>query len=378
MSSLPKPIRKLLEASEDKLLAPFAAKSGQSFGRRYPEKEHDFRTAFQRDRDRIVHSTAFRRLEYKTQVFVNHEGDHYRTRLTHTLEAAQIGRTVARCLGLNEDLTETIILAHDLGHGPFGHAGEDALRDLMVQHGGFEHNQQSLRIVEVLEDSYQEFPGLNLTLETRIGMQKHSDKKVKGYHVESRIADLSDEIAYDCHDLDDGLRSGLLKPDELEDVRLWKSAMDYISRKYPRIKETQRNRLGVRLVTNRLVSDMIAQTQKNIARYKINSLKDLFRVASPIAGFSSEVRKDKIELQDYLSIHLYQNQRVIRMTNKGKRFLREIFKVYKDCPEQLPAQVQERGKKDGIYRAICDYISGMTDRFALEEYKRLFEPFERV
>jgi len=371
-------IRKLLEENENKFLAPYAAKSGSSLGRKYSEKEHDSRTAFQRDRDRIVHSTAFRRLEYKTQVFVNHEGDHYRTRLTHTLEAAQIGRTVARCLNLNEDLTETIILAHDLGHGPFGHAGEDALRDLMTGHGGFEHNQQSLRIVEVLEDSYQDFPGLNLTLEVRIGMQKHLSKKLKGYHLESSIADLSDEIAYDCHDLDDGLRSGLLKVEDLREVKLWKDSLNYVVRKYPRIKDTQRNRLIVRLLTNRLVSDLITETQNNLESYKIKSLKDLFNVKGSAAGFSHQIHKEKIQLEKFLKIHLYQNYRVIRMTSKGKRILREVFKVYEDCPEQLPPQVQERGKKDGIYRAICDYISGMTDRFALEEYKRLFEPFERV
>ncbi len=371
-------IRKHLEEQENKLLAPYAAKSGTSQGRKYPEKEHDFRTAFQRDRDRIIHSTAFRRLEYKTQVFVNHEGDHYRTRLTHTLEAAQIGRTVARCLSLNEDLTETIILAHDLGHGPFGHAGEDALRDLMEHHGGFEHNEQSLRIVEVLEESYQEFPGLNLTVETRVGMQKHLNEKIEGYHLESRLADLSDEIAYDCHDLDDGLRSGLLKPEDLNQVALWRGALEYISGKYPRIKETQRNRLVVRLITNRMVSDLMAETQKNIKKFKVKTLKDVFRVSHPLASFSDEIKKVKNEMQDFLKIHLYHHYRVIRMTNKGKRFLRDIFKVYEECPEQLPPQVQHRGKKEGIYRAICDYIAGMTDRFALEEYKKLFEPFERV
>ncbi len=371
-------IRKSLEQKEDKFLAPYVAKSSRSLGRKYPEKEHDFRTAFQRDRDRIVHSTSFRRLEYKTQVFVNHEGDHYRTRLTHTLEGAQIGRTVARCLALNEDLTETIVLAHDLGHGPFGHAGGEALHELMIDHGGFEHNDQSLRIVEFLEESYQEFPGLNLTLEVRVGIQKHLNEKVKGFHLESRVADLADEIAYDCHDLDDGLRSGLLKPSDLNRVSLWKDALSYISKKYPRIKDSKRNRLVARLLTNRMVSDLISETQKNLIRFKIKTLNDIFRVSEPIVVFSQELSNKKNELQDFLKKNLYQHYRVVRMTNKGKRLLKEMFEVYADCPQQLPPQVQERAKKDGIHRAICDYISGMTDRFALEEYNKLFQPFQRV
>ncbi|MBI4398473.1 MAG: deoxyguanosinetriphosphate triphosphohydrolase [Candidatus Omnitrophica bacterium] len=371
-------VRVRLEELENKSLAPYAAKSGQSLGRKYPEKEHDFRTAFQRDRDRIVHCTAFRRLEYKTQVFVNHEGDHYRTRLTHTLEAAQIGRTIARCLGLNEDLSETIILAHDLGHGPFGHAGEDALGDLMESHGGFEHNEQSLRIVEVLEDSYQEFPGLNLTLETRVGMQKHLKEKVEGYHLESRIADLCDEIAYDCHDLDDGLRSGLLKPAELAQTDFWNETSDYILGKYSNIRDAQLNRLAVRLITNRMVSDLMSETRLNLKKYKIQTADDFFNTPHPVASFSPKIQKRKEELEEFLKHYLYQHPRVIRMTHKGKRFLREIFRVYEECPAQLPSHVQARGKQEGIHRAICDYIAGMTDRFALEEYKKLFEPFERV
>lgn len=370
--------RKLLEENEEKFLAPFAAKSGKSLGRKYPEKEHDFRTAFQRDRDRIIHSTAFRRLEYKTQVFVNHEGDHYRTRLTHTLEAAQIARTVARSLMLNEDLTEAITLAHDLGHGPFGHAGEDALRELMAKHGGFEHNQQSLRIVEVLEDSYSDFPGLNLTEEVRMGMQKHLKVEKGLFHMEGKVADLSDEIAYDCHDLDDGLRSGLLRTEDLKQVGLWKKLLRYTLEKYPKIKDAQRNRLIIRLLANRMVSDLLNETTQNIKRLRIKTVDDLKRVRKPVMSFSASFIKEKNELEDFLKKHLYQHHRVIRMTQKGQRLLKEIFRVYEDCPEQLPPQVQERGKKDSIYRAICDYISGMTDRYALEEHRKLFEPFERV
>jgi len=259
---------------EDSYLAPFAVRSSQSKGRQYSEKEHDLRTPFQRDRDRIVHSTAFRRLEYKTQVFVNHEGDHYRTRLTHTLETCQIARSMGRALALNEDLVETIALAHDLGHGPFGHAGEWALSDLMSEHGGFEHNVHCLRIVEKLESSYLQFPGLNLTFETREGLKKHPENFYKNRSqrfrtLEADIVDLADEIAYNSHDLDDGLRSELIHECDLKDIKLWRDAWNYSQRKYPDQSSQKKIRLAIRLIINRLVSDVVETTLSRLRKIKI-------------------------------------------------------------------------------------------------------------
>ncbi len=368
-------VRSYLEEKENQSLAPYAMRSSESQGRQFKEPEHDLRTVFQRDRDRVIHSSAFRRLEYKTQVFVNHEGDHYRTRLTHTLEVSQIAKTLSRALRLNEDLTEAIALAHDLGHGPFGHAGEDALYELMRDHGGFEHNKQSLRVVEVLEDSYPDFHGLNLTYEVRLGLQKHEDEC---YFLEANLSDLCDEIAYDCHDLDDGLRSGLILPGQCENVSIWNESLKETFKIYPDISQSHRNRLVIRMLMNRMVGDLLEQTQKNIENFKIKSLEDLKKVSEPVAAFSKGFNVLKNELQDFLKKDLYQHYRVVRMTNKGKRLLAEIFRVYEECPGQLPDFVRRRSENEGLHRAICDYLSGMTDRFALEEYSKLFQPFERV
>ena len=366
------------------MLAGYALKSASSQGRRYPEKEHEIRSAFQRDRDRIVHSTAFRRLEYKTQVFVNHEGDHYRTRLTHTLETSQIARTMARALGLNEDLVEAVSLAHDLGHGPFGHAGEWALGALMKDHGGFEHNVQTLRIVEVLEDSYADFPGLNLTFETREALKKHperfyADRAKRFRSLEGELVDVADEIAYNNHDLDDGLRSELISEEQVEGLELWRDASRYIRRKYPKLAGTKKKRLTIRLIINTLVMDLIKTTEKRIRSLGIETLEDLQKTQQPLVGLSPAGKRRIVEVKRFLNQNLYQHYRVVRMTDKAQRFLKALFEVYLEKPAQLPPEVLRRAKNEGgIQRAICDYLAGMTDRFALDEYKRFFEPYERV
>lgn len=374
------PKESLIQESD---LASYAIKAGESQGRQWPEKEHAIRTAFQRDRDRIIHSTAFRRLQYKTQVFVNHEGDHYRTRLTHTLETCQIARTMGRALWLNEDLIEAISLAHDLGHGPFGHAGEWALEALMAGHGGFEHNAQCLRIVEKLEDSYQEFPGLNLTFEVRQGLNKHPEKlpgkkKIRFRSVEAEIVDQADEIAYNCHDLDDGLSAQMISEKDLEAVALWREALIYVQKKYKKIGDNVRKRTAIRLIINRLVMDMIASTQRHLKSLKIERVSDLQKVKGQLVISSPSVVKKKEELRRFLHANLYQHYRVVRMTDKGQRFIRSLFETYLRKPGQLPPAVRGRAKEDGLHRAICDYIAGMTDRYVQDEYRRLFEPFERV
>lgn len=364
-------------------LASYAIRSCDSRGRVWPEKEHEIRSPFQRDRDRIIHCTAFRRLQYKTQVFVNHEGDHYRTRLTHTLETCQIARTIGRTLSLNEDLIEAIALAHDLGHGPFGHAGEWALAELMKGHGGFEHNVQCLRIVEVLEESYAEFPGLNLTFEVREGLKKHPErfpgKRASRFRsLEAEVADQSDEIAYSCHDLDDGLRAHMISEEGLEEVSVWRETQAYIKKKYKRLEEEKRKRLSIRLLINRLVMDMVESTRRHLKKLGIQNVADLQKVKGPLVLFSPSLVKKKEELRRFLHANLYQHYRVVRMTDKGQRVIRNIFETYLRKPGQLPPKVRGRLNKDGLRRTICDYIAGMTDRFAQDEYKRLFEPYERV
>ena len=379
-----KKVTRLVYQNQEELwLAPYAVKSAGSRGREYPEKEHELRTPFQRDRDRIIHSTAFRRLQYKTQVFVNHEGDHYRTRLTHTLETCQIARSLSRALALNEDLTEAIALAHDIGHGPFGHAGEWALRALMKDHGGFEHNVQCLRIVEKLEDSYTDFPGLNLTFETREGLKKHpenfyKDRRKRFRSLEADLVDIADEIAYNTHDLDDGLRSELLKEDEVEGLALWQDASRYVRKKYPGLGARQRKRLAIRLIINRLVTDLVHSTQTRIKKMGIRSAEDLQRTAHPAAVFSDPMKRRLLELKKFLHQNLYTHYRVVRMTDKAQRFLKALFHVYAQKPEQLPPEVFARVSREGIPRTLCDYLAGMTDRFALDEYKRFFEPYESV
>jgi dGTPase len=368
---------------EKEFLASYAIASADTRGRKHKEKEHDLRTPFQRDRDRIVHCTAFRRLEYKTQVFVNHEGDHYRTRLTHTLETCQIARSMGRALGLNEDLVEAIALAHDMGHGPFGHAGEWALQALMKDYGGFEHNVHCLRIVENLEESYAEFNGLNLTFETLEGLKKHperfyKDKTKRFRSLEADVVDMADEIAYNSHDLDDGLRSELITEVEVAELQLWSDACRYIEKKYPTVPPLQKKRLVIRLIINRLVTDAIENSLARIEKTSLESSEDVQKLKQPVIVFSEGIKRQLADLKRFLNSHLYNHYRVVRMTDKGQRFLKELFEVYLQKPAQLPPDVLRRGKRDGIHRAICDYLAGMTDRFALDEYKRLFEPYERV
>lgn len=361
---------------EKEWLKPYAVRSAESAGRKYHEKEPDYRTPFQRDRDRIVHSTAFRRLEYKTQVFVNHEGDHYRTRLTHTLETTQIARTIGRALGLNEDLIEAIALAHDLGHGPFGHAGQWALQSLMKKNGGFEHNRQCLRIVEELEESHAEFPGLNLTHEVREGLKKHQKKSFES--LEAQVVDLSDEIAYDSHDLDDGLRANFLMVKDLERIDIWREAREYLERRGISLEAVTGRKAVIRLLINRQVTDLLEKATENLRKFKRQKVDTIRKNASGIIRFSNVMLEKKRELKKFLHQELYNHYRVVRMTDKGQRFIKELFKAYSEQPRQLPPNTRKRIGKSPLERVVCDYIAGMTDRFALDEYKRLFEPYERV
>jgi dGTPase len=380
--------REDLERREQDLLAPYACKSAHSGGRLYPEAEHPFRLAYQRDRDRVVHSTAFRRLEYKTQVFVNHEGDHFRTRLTHTLEVAQVGRTIARCLNLNEDLTEAIALAHDLGHPPFGHAGERAMDEMMRPYGGFEHNRQSLRVVEVLEDRYPEFPGLNLTWETRDGLKKHqprpsapdADGQIAALRpsLEAQVTDFADEIAYNNHDIDDGLTSQMIELESLREVPLWNEHFQHVQQRFPQAPRKILWRQSIRSIINSLVVDLCDETLRRLRTTGINSAAKVRSAAQPLVGYSQAMERKNAELKLFLLEHLYHHYRVIRMAEKGRRILRDLFNVYADSPRQLPPSFSARLATEGIPRVVCDYIAGMTDRFALDEHHRLFDPHARV
>lgn len=378
--------RPQLEAREEQTLAPYGLKSGQSRGRAHqPDPEPEDRTAFQRDRDRIVHTTAFRRLEYKTQVFINSEGDYYRTRLTHTLEVAQIGRTVARALGANEDLTEAICLAHDLGHPPFGHSGEGALNRLMAEHGGFEHNKQSLRIVTQLERRYPQWQGLNLTWETREGMVKHetdydrSDaseyEPEKRGHLEAQIANVADELAYTAHDLDDGLRSRLLTPNDLIGIDLWDQLRAAIGWQTDTLDELTRHRLIRRLIGLE-VADLLQATARRLEAVPAHSAEALQRLPYNVVGWGETLTQHNKQLKRFLFDNMYRHYRVVRMQVKAEKILGDLFDAYTRQPAQLPKDVQKRAQADdGLHRAVCDYIAGMTDRFALDEHNKLFDPY---
>jgi dGTPase len=369
-------------------LAPYAMRSFESRGRRHPEPEHVFRPAFQRDRDRIIHSVAFRRLEYKTQVFVNHEGDYYRTRLTHTMEASQIARTIARVLHLNEDLAEAAALAHDLGHTPFGHAGERVLNELMEPHGGFEHNAQSLRIVDWLEERYAAFRGLNLTWELREGIVKHSppyDRPLaaafdpgRAPALEVQIVDYADEIAYNSHDIDDGLQSGLLDPEELEGVTLWREVIAVIRGRYPGASPHVTRYHAIRLLIDRLVTDLIDTLGARLTEESIQTVACVRAFSTPLVSLSPNVEAQRLELKKFLSERLYRHHRVLRMMIKVQRVVRELFQAYMTDPEQLPPHILRRSEEEGVARVVADYIAGMTDRFALEEHRKLFDPWARV
>jgi dGTPase len=381
--------QKQIKDYESRYLAPYAMKSVDSRGRVYKEQEHPYRSAYQRDRDRIIHCAAFRLLEYKTQVFVNHEGDYYRTRLTHTLEVSQIARTIALALRLNVDLTEAIALAHDLGHTPFGHSGEDALNELMAKHGGFNHNSHGLRVVDELEERYPDFPGLNLTWEVREGIVKHSTKFDKSVKIkdlapremptmETQIVDIADEIAYDNHDLDDGLTSGLINEVDLKELSIWKKIHSSIPEKYAGIPPEKKKYMLIRNLINMQVTDLIQETEKKVRELKLNSPADIKKMSHKIIAFSAPMREYRKPLREFLMEKLYHHYRVVRMTDKAKRFIKELFQVYMSRPEALNPQVQKRVKLDGARRAICDYIAGMTDRNALDEYKKLFDPYSKV
>lgn len=375
--------REMLEEIEDRNLAPYGFRSKYSRGRFYPEDEPEYRTAFQRDRDRILHTTAFRRLEYKTQVFITYEGDYYRTRLTHTLEVAQIGRTIARALGANEDLTEAICLAHDLGHPPFGHSGEAALARLMKDHGGFDHNRQSLRIVTELERRYPDFPGLNLSWEVLEGIVKHETEydraEAKDFnpdlrgHIEAQIANVADELAYTAHDLDDGLRSGLLTVNMLEGIELWEVLKESIGWKDGLLDDVTRHRLIRRLIGLE-VTDLVHTTHQRLRESGVQSVDDLQRLPYNVVGFSEEFRRRNRQLKDFLFINLYRHYRVVRMAVKAERLIADLFNAYCAEPSILPGHIQRLIEQRGLERTVCDYIAGMTDRFAIEEHQKLFAP----
>jgi len=342
------------------------------------------RSEFQRDRDRIIHSTAFRRLEYKTQVFVNHEGDLFRTRLTHSIEVAQIGRSIARRLSLNEDLVEAIALAHDVGHTPFGHAGQDALNACMQGHGGFEHNLQSLRVVDTLEERYAAFDGLNLNYETREGILKHcalnkaaelgeiGERFIKKQRpsLEAQVTNLADEIAYNNHDVDDGLRSGLITVEQLSGVRLFASHMEAVNIAYPKLEGRRVIHETVRTMINTLITDLIRQTEQNIRDASVKNLDDV-RKAPSLASFSNTQLELQRELKTFLHTNLYRHYRVMRMSTKAHRIINELFKAFMSDSRLLPPQYQRQAEIDQA-RAVADYVAGMTDRYAIKEYRRLF------
>ncbi|HTJ55595.1 MAG TPA: deoxyguanosinetriphosphate triphosphohydrolase [Nitrosospira sp.] len=365
-------------------LAPYAVTQENSRGRRIPEEPASGRAPFQRDRDRIIHSTAFRRLEYKTQVFVNHEGDLFRTRLTHSLEVAQIGRSVARNLQLNEDLVEAIALAHDLGHTPFGHAGQDALNDCMREYGGFEHNLQSLRVVDVLEEHYGAFDGLNLCFETREGILKHCARKNaqklgdvgerflidQRPSLEAQLANLADEIAYNNHDVDDGLRSGLILQQQLEDIALFGRHLVSAKKHYPNISGRRLIHETVRRMINTLVGDLITQSAANIADARLETLSAV-RIAPCLIDFSPALRHEQQELKKFLHDHLYRHYKVARMSAKARHIIQMLFNAFRADIRLLPHEYQAKFHQDK-HQAIADYIAGMTDRYAIREYRRLF------
>lgn len=382
-----------IEAYEEKFLSPLAMKSSHSRGRRYAEKEHSYRSSYQRDRDRIVHSIAFRRLEYKTQVFVYHEGDYFRTRLTHTLEVAQIARTISKILRLNEDLTEAVALVHDVGHTPFGHAVESVLNEFMENEGGFNHNEHGLRVVDNLEERYPYFKGLNLCWETREGIVRHSlntghdfaarfaeFNQDKQPTLETQVVDVSDEIAYDNHDIDDGIKSGLIFESDLrKKSALWNATYKKVKSQYSNLKDELRVYLIIRNLINAQVTDLIDTTQKNAKKLKVKTYKDVKKCEARIVSFSDELNSLRKELRHFLFENLYFHWRVLRMSDKAKRLISSLFDIYLKNPQLMPPQFKSDAKNiHDIKRKICDYIAGMTDSYALNEHKKLFEPYEKV
>ena len=373
-------------------LALYAANPDCTMGRHYPEPPPAYRSEYQRDRDRIIHSAAFRRLEYKTQVFVNHEGDLFRTRLTHSIEVAQVARSIARALWLNEDLTEGIALAHDLGHTPFGHAGQDALNTCMKSYGGFEHNLQSLRVIDELEERYAEFPGLNLTFETREGILKHCSLKNAQTlgeigrrfieqlqpSLEAQLTNLADEIAYNSHDVDDGLRSGLIDVDALAEVTLFREQYETVRSQYPGLAPRRTIHEVVRRLIGCQVIDLVETSQANLKRANPGSIEDVRHHGKSLISFSDSMREKILELKRYLRTHLYRHYRVHRMSAKAARTISALFEAYLDDPRLMPIESQQHvsllesvNGRDGRARGVADYIAGMTDRFAHDEYARM-------
>ncbi|MBZ0274529.1 MAG: deoxyguanosinetriphosphate triphosphohydrolase [Anaerolineae bacterium] len=381
--------RERLEQIEAETLAPYALLSGKSQGRRFPDPEPRYRAAFQRDRDRIIHAAAFRRLEYKTQVFVNDEGDYYRTRLTHTLEVAQIGRTLARVLGVNEYLVEAICLAHDLGHPPFGHAGEGVLDALLKEHGvpqGFNHNFQSYRVVTELEHRYPDWPGLNLTYETLEGIAKHETEydfthfpdfdQTTRASIEAQIANIADELAYNAHDLDDGLQAELIPLQDLNQLEIWRQVCERVGWKNGQLDEIIRHRL-IRELVGIQVDDVLTNTTRKIDEFGFQSPEAIQRHSANIVSHSAEFKEQNQALKAFLYQHMYRHFRVIRMAKRAERFVTEIFTSYIQEPRQLPKYYQEKLQTASLHRVVADYIASMTDRSALLEYRRLFDPLTR-
>jgi dGTPase len=376
-------LRNFLEAQEEAQLAPYAIRSTQSTGRAYPEEKHEARTEFQRDRDRVIYSNAFRRLEYKTQVFPNHEGDHYRTRLTHTIEVANLTRTMARNLRINEDFAECLAMVHDIGHPPFGHVGETILNELMSEHGGFEHNEQTLRIVTELEHSYTAYPGLNLTNEICEAILQHTKKYRQLYPdakealLETQLVSITDEMAYDAHDLEDGLASGILQDEDVRGLSIMNdisSSPDFPGTGDPML----RRRYMVRQVLNTFVLDCLEHSMQAIKDANLKSIDDISNFPTPLIGFSDGVQKKKDELELFLKEKMYRHPKVMKMMNKSSYFMERMFKHFCRFPLELPNDFQSRMNSDGLERSVADYLAGMTDRFLQEEYIRLFMPFQKI
>jgi dGTPase len=365
--------REEMEATERATLAPFAQKSGDSRGRKYPEPSHGYRTEFQRDRARIIHSRAFRRLEYKTQVFLNGTGDHLRTRLTHSIEVASISRTIARALSLNEDLGEAIALAHDLGHTPFGHSGEEILSECMRDHGGFEHNRQSLRVVELLENAYPDFPGLNLTFEVREGLKK--DKRKDGFpSLEAQIADLADEITYYSHDLDDAVDFEILNAAQLEENEVWKRSQRDVLARYPDAREPELHKLIIRNIIDVQVQDVVTNSAAFIATANPKTVDDVRQQSATLIRYSDDLGKANTALRKFLYANVYYHPRVAEVNQRACEMLKKVFETYVADPGQLGEVATKRVEQEGLHRTVCDYVAGMTDRYLIEEYARISGP----
>jgi dGTPase len=372
--------REEMEDGERRTLASVAQKSGESRGRRHCEPSHAYRTEFQRDRARIIHSRAFRRMEYKTQVFLNGTGDHLRTRLTHSIEVASISRTIARALRLNEDLAEAIALAHDLGHAPFGHSGEEMLAECMRDHGGFDHNRQSVRVVELLETPYPDFPGLNLTFEVREGLRKHERPykfPIPGAEeydcpsLEAQIADLADEITYYSHDLDDAVDFEILSPAQLEETEVWRNSRRAVLSRYKGALEPEMHKLIIRDIIDREVHDLVATSAASIARAAVQTADDVRRQRAPLIRYSNELAEANRALRKFLYQNVYYHPRVSEVNRRACEMLRCVFEAYFADTDRLGEATLRRMEKEGLHRTVCDYVAGMTDRYLMEEYARI-------